>query len=55
MIFSLIESCRKLEIEPDTYLTDVLERLPYMTNQNVDQLTPANWLQARRQAERKIA
>lgn len=55
VIFTLIESCRRLAIEPYTYLKDVLERLPSMTNQDVDQLTPANWIKAHRAAQKQAA
>ena len=43
VIYTLIENCRMHGVEPYTYLKDVLERLPTMTNQQVARLTPLNW------------
>lgn len=47
VLFSILETCRKLEINPQEYLLDVLTRLPHMTNRQVCDLTPSKWLQAR--------
>ena len=47
VLFSILETCRKVEINPQEYLLDVLTRLPNMTNQQIGELTPAKWLQAR--------
>jgi transposase len=43
VIYTLIQSCRRYGINPQEYLTDVLERLPCMTSSQVRQLLPANW------------
>ena len=43
VIYSLVISCRRRAINPHHYLTDVLRRLPGLTNQQLDQLLPANW------------
>ena len=34
--YSLVQSCKRLEIEPWRYLRDVLERLPFVTGYGVD-------------------
>jgi len=47
ILFSLLESCRMLGINPQEYLLDVLPRLPTMTNQTAHLYTPANWLATR--------
>ena len=47
IIYSLLESCRMLGINPQEYLLDVLPRLPTMTNQTAPHYTPAEWLAAR--------
>jgi hypothetical protein len=47
VLYSLVESCRLVGIDPYAYLKDVLERLPRMTNQTVEQLTPLNWARAK--------
>jgi transposase len=43
VIYTLIQSCRRYGINPQEYLTDVLERLPSMTSSQVRELLPANW------------
>jgi transposase len=43
VIYSLLISCRRRGINPQQYLTDVLRRLPGLTNQQLDPLLPANW------------
>lgn len=47
VIYSLLQSCRRRSIEPQEYLTDVLQRLPAMKNTEIDQLLPENWKKAR--------
>jgi transposase len=49
LIDTLVGTCRMHGIEPYEYLSDVLQRLPTTTNQDVDQLLPLNW-QKNRQA-----
>ena len=41
--YTLLETCRKLGLNPDEYLRDILPRLPHMTNRNAKQYTPAAW------------
>jgi transposase len=55
VMYTLIENCRLHGVEPYAYLKDVLERLPRTTNQEVAQLTPRNWKQARPSAVKKAA
>ena len=43
VIYTLIESCKRHGIEPQAYLTDLLERLPAMTNHEAEELTPDKW------------
>jgi transposase len=43
VIYTIIQSCRRYEINPQDYLTDVLQRLPSMTSSQVRELLPANW------------
>ncbi len=49
IIYTIIENCKKLGINPQEYLLDVLTRLPSMKITEVDQLLPAAWLEARRE------
>jgi hypothetical protein len=44
----VIESCRRREIDPYTYLRDILTRLPHMTNRQIPEVTPAAWAKAHR-------
>lgn len=44
VIYSVLISCRRFEVEPLAYLRDVLSRLPAMTNQdNLEDLLPDRW------------
>jgi hypothetical protein len=47
IIYTLVENCRRLGINPRDYLEDVLTRLPAMKASGATSLTPANWLKAR--------
>jgi transposase len=51
IIYTLVESCRRRDQDPYTYLRDVLTRLPHMTNHQIPELTPAAWCKARRQLQ----
>jgi transposase len=48
IIYSIIESCRRHDIEPYTYLRDVLTRLPTMTNRQIKDIVPKAWAAAAR-------
>ena len=43
IIYSFIGSCEKVGIEPRARLTDVIERIPSTSIQDLDQLLPNNW------------
>jgi transposase len=43
VIYSLIVSCRRRGINPETYLTDVLRRLPSLKITEIETLVPAHW------------
>jgi transposase len=47
ILYTIVENCRRLGINPKEYLTDVLTRLPAMLASEAASLTPANWLKAR--------
>jgi transposase len=47
VIYSLIETCSRLGINPHEYLTDVLQRLGSHPQSRVAELTPRGWLAAR--------
>jgi hypothetical protein len=54
-VYTLIGNCRMQGVEPYTYLKDILERLPTTTNQQVAELTPLNWKQAREKSLKQAA
>jgi hypothetical protein len=43
VIYSIIGSCRRRNIDPWSYLKDVLSRLPTVTAQQLPELVPARW------------
>ena len=44
IIYSIIVSCQRHGIDPLAYMTDLLRRLPAMSNQDdLDSLLPSNW------------
>lgn len=47
ILYTLVENCRRLGINPRDYLEDVLTRLPGMMANEAASLTPAKWLKAR--------
>jgi transposase len=49
VIYTIIQSCRRRGINPQEYLTDVLQRLPSMMASQVRDLTPG--LQAEQEAQ----
>jgi len=55
IIYTIVENCRRLSIDPYTYLRDVLTRLPRMTNHQVPEVTPAAWLKALRPVQLQAA
>ena len=42
-LFSLMITCKRLGVEPYTYLHDILRRLPSHPNKDIWQLTPRGW------------
>lgn len=48
VIYTVLQSCKTYGIDPYAYLKDVLERLPYMTNQQIHLLTPRSWAKEQR-------
>ena len=41
ILYTVIEECRRLELNPEAYLTEALIRLPAATNRDLPKLTPA--------------
>jgi len=47
VMYTVVQNCRMLGINPEEYLKDVLGRLPHIKADEARTLTPANWLAAR--------
>ena len=55
ILFTLIEACRSRGIDPQTYLREVLTKLPTLTNQQIKDVTPAAWAKAQKTAQQRKA
>ena len=55
IIYTVIESCRRRQIDPYAYLKDVLTRLPRMTNWQIPEITPSSWAKAHLQLQQQAA
>ena len=56
ILFTIIEACRSRSIDPQSYLRDVLTRLPTLTNRQIKDVTPEGWAKTRRiDGQRKAA
>lgn len=40
---TLVQTCRRLDIDPEEYLADVLEQLPGTSHLDLEQFLPDNW------------
>jgi transposase len=52
IIYTVVESCRRRNIDAYTYLRDVLTRLPHLTNHQISEVTPAAWAKAQQKSSR---
>src|SRR5262249_3564612 len=50
IIFSLVQTCRSLGINPHTYLEDIMRRLMGYNAQKLHELLPDQWLKNRKPA-----
>jgi transposase len=48
IVYTLIECCRRRNLDPFAYLRDVLTRLPNMTNRQITEVLPAAWAKSQR-------
>jgi transposase len=55
ILFTLIEACRSRGIDPQTYLREVLTKLPTLTNKQIKDVTPAAWAKAQQNAHHRKA
>ena len=43
MLYSLIESAKRVGLNPEVYLKDLLERVSSHPMNQIDELTPSRW------------
>ena len=55
VLYSLVQTCKHLGIEPWRYLRDVLERMPTHPPERLEELLPDRWAEARRAAAASAA
>jgi transposase len=55
ILFTLIEACRSRGIDPQTYLREVLTRLPTLTNRQIKDVTPEAWAKPQQNAHQRKA
>jgi hypothetical protein len=44
LLYSLVQSCKLIDVPPFAYLKDVLRRLVTHPHRLIDQLTPCGWV-----------
>ena len=54
VIYSIMGSCHRYQIDPAKYLTDVLSRLPDLKQSDVPTLTPKAWAKAHPEARTRL-
>ena len=54
VMYTVVQNCRMLGINPEEYLKDVLGRLPHIKADEARELTPAKWLAARTPASHTV-
>jgi transposase len=54
VIYSIMGSCHRYQIDPAKYLTDVLTRLPDLKQSDVPTLTPKAWAKAHPEARTRL-
>ena len=48
ILYTIVENCRRLGVDPCEYLRDILTLLPRATNRQIPDLTPQAWAKARK-------
>jgi len=54
VLFSLVQTCRGLDINPREYLEDVMRRIMGHNNQKLYELLPDQWLKVRQQSHQPV-
>ena len=55
VIYSMTQTCRMLGVNPYEYLKDILTRLPGTADEDLENLTPANWAKSNKTSHQKAA
>jgi transposase len=55
IFFTIIESCRTRGIDPQSYLREVLTRLPTLTTSQIKDITPEAWAKAQKATPKRKA
>lgn len=55
VFYSLVQSCKRLKINPFTYLSDVIERVSTHPAARIDELTPRGWKKIHGTAENTLS
>jgi hypothetical protein len=55
ILYTIVESCHRRDLDPSAYLRDVLARLPHMTNWQIKEVTPEAWAKAQKPSPLKLA
>lgn len=50
-LYTLVQTCRRIGVDPFEYLRDVLSRVSTHPHSRIDELTPAGWKAAREAAK----
>jgi hypothetical protein len=51
---TLVQTCKRLDIDPEEYLADVLERMPATSHTKIEQFLPDVW-KAQREKQKAVA
>lgn len=54
IFYSLIETCRDNDVNPEIYLADVLKRIPTHPNKHIKELVPYEWKKLREQPKEQL-
>jgi hypothetical protein len=55
ILFTIIEACRSRGIDPQSYLREILTRLPTLTTRQIKDVTPKAWAKSQQNAHQRKA
>ena len=53
VLYSFVQTCRALKIDPQAYLEDIFRRLPGHPHKNLRELIPDQWAKAKTRNSKK--